>query len=89
MRAFYPWPGGYTTWRGKQLKITGAMACPEEAATTAGKVLSPSPHRAGFAVATGAGTLVASRVQMEGKKEMTAAEFLKGQRDFIGAVLPN
>ena len=89
VRAFYPWPGCYTTWRGKQLKITGAVACPEEADATAGKVLSESPRQAGFAVATGAGMLAVSRVQMEGKREMAAAEFLKGQRDFIGAVLPN
>ena len=89
VRAFYPWPGCYTTWRGKQLKITGAVACPGEAAATAGKVLSEYPHQAGFDVATGAGTLAVSRVKMEGKREMAAAEFLKGQRDFIGAVLPN
>ena len=27
-------------------------------------------------------------VQLEGKQAMSAAEFLRGQRDFIGAVLP-
>ena len=28
-------------------------------------------------------------VQLEGKREMTSGEFLRGQRDFIGAVLPS
>lgn len=89
VRAFYPWPGCYTTWRGKQLKITEAVPFPEEEPVKPGKVLPVSTQRGGFAVATGKGTLAASRVQIEGKREMSAAEFLKGQREFIGAVLPN
>jgi methionyl-tRNA formyltransferase len=89
VRAFYPWPGCYTTWRGKQFKITGAVALPEGELAQAGKVLCVSPDNAGPVIATGAGTLVVSRVQMEGRREMSAAEFLKGQRDFIGTVLPN
>jgi hypothetical protein len=28
-------------------------------------------------------------VQLEGKQALSAAEFLRGQRDFIGAVLPS
>jgi hypothetical protein len=28
------------------------------------------------------------RVQLEGKQVLSAADFLRGQRDFIGAVLP-
>ena len=36
VRALYPWPGCFTTWRGKQLKITAAMAYPEEETATAG-----------------------------------------------------
>jgi methionyl-tRNA formyltransferase len=89
VRAFYPWPGCYTTWRGRQLKITGAVVLPERESAVAGKVLSASTYRAGPVIATGAGMLAVSRVQMEGKREMTAAEFLKGQRDFIGTVLPS
>jgi len=28
------------------------------------------------------------RVQLEGKRAMSGAEFLRGQRQFIGAILP-
>jgi methionyl-tRNA formyltransferase len=39
-------------------------------------------------ISTGDGILGVVRIQLEGKREMSAAEFLRGQRDFIGAVLP-
>jgi methionyl-tRNA formyltransferase len=40
-------------------------------------------------VETGDGVLGLIRLQLEGKKELAAAEFLRGQRDFIGALLPS
>ncbi len=92
VRALYPWPGGYTRWRGKVLKITEAV--PLQAAETdeIGQVIALTPAgegaQAGFAVSTGDGVLGVLRVQLEGKQAMPAAEFLKGQRQFIGAVLP-
>ena len=39
------------------------------------------------AVRTGEGLLGLVRVQPEGKREMTAADFCAGHRDFIGSVL--
>jgi methionyl-tRNA formyltransferase len=38
-------------------------------------------------VKTGDGVLGLIEVQMEGKREMTAEEFVRGQRDFIGGNL--
>jgi methionyl-tRNA formyltransferase len=43
---------------------------------------------AAFGVNTGDGVLGVSRVQLEGKRAISAAEFLRGQREFIGAILP-
>jgi methionyl-tRNA formyltransferase len=40
-----------------------------------------------FGVNTGDGVLGILRVQLEGKQAMSAAEFLRGQRQFIGAIL--
>ncbi len=88
VRAFYPWPGCYTTWRGKQLKIIEAMAIPGEGSLEAGLVAALPGKGVGLGIGTGEGVLSVLRVQMEGKKAMSAAEFLRGQRDFIGAVLP-
>ena len=45
--------------------------------------------RGGFGIGSGDGVLDILRVQLEGKQALSAAEFLRGQRDFIGAVLPS
>ncbi len=44
---------------------------------------------AAFGVGTGDGVWAVQKVQLEGKRAMPAGEFLRGQRDFIGAALPN
>jgi methionyl-tRNA formyltransferase len=89
VRAFYPWPGCYTTWRGKQLKILEAAVLPGEGTCEAGRVTVLPGHEEGLGIGTGEGVLSVLRVQLEGKKAMSAAEFLRGQRDLIGAVLPS
>jgi methionyl-tRNA formyltransferase len=40
-------------------------------------------------IGTGDGILGVLRLQMEGRRAMSAEEFLRGQRDFVGAVLPD
>jgi methionyl-tRNA formyltransferase len=60
----------------------------EASTARAGEVVALN-SKSGFGVATGDGVLGVYRVQMEGKKEMSAGEFLRGQREFIGAVLPS
>jgi methionyl-tRNA formyltransferase len=89
VRAFYPWPGCYTTWRGKLLKIAEAVPIEQEVSTTAGKVMALTDADVPIGVGTGEGILGILKVQMAGKKVMTSAEFLRGQRDFIGAELPS
>ena len=89
VRAFNPWPVCYTTWRGKQLKILEAAVMPGESRQGAGQVTALSGHEAAAGIGTGEGVLGVKKVQLEGKKVMTSAEFLRGQRDFIGAVLPD
>ncbi|MFO8009357.1 MAG: methionyl-tRNA formyltransferase [Dehalococcoidia bacterium] len=85
IRAYYPWPGGFTMWKGKVLKILGAMPLPVDRNIEPGRVVVPG-HRTGFPVAVecGKGVLGLSSVQLEGKKPMSATEFLRGQRGFIG-----
>jgi len=88
VRAFDPWPGCYTRWRGRSLKIIEAAPLAGEQAAEVGRVVALN-SKSGFGVATGDGILRVYRVQMEGKKAMPAEEFLRGQREFIGAVLPS
>jgi len=90
VRAFHPWPGCYTKWRGKQLKIIEAVPLTSETRLEAGCVVALTPAREGalFGIYTGDGILGVLRVQLEGKQAMSAAEFLRGQKQFIGATLP-
>ncbi len=91
VRAFRAWPGCYTRWQGRQLKIIEAVPLPAESAFGVGQVValtSATESRATFGVSTGEGILGVLKVQLEGKRAMSAAEFLRGQRQFIGAILP-
>ena len=93
VRAFQPWPGCYTKWRGRRLKIIEVVPLPEERTYDVGQVVTLAPAAecsgAAFGVCTGDGTLGVLKVQPEGKRAMSAAEFLRGQRQFIGTILPN
>ena len=92
VRAFNPWPGCYTLWRGRRLKIIEAVPLLGEATVEAGQVVALTSameeSAAAFGVSTGEGALGVLRVQLEGKQAISATEFLRGQRQFIGAMLP-
>lgn len=91
VRAFQPWPGAYTTWKGSLLKV---LACEPIAAPVEGEpgrvLLAPDPRRPGVslpAVQTGQGLLVLRTVQLEGRRPLEASEFLRGERDFANSSL--
>lgn len=88
IRAFHPWPGGYTYWEGKILKIIEATPLPEKMNGAPGTVvtLSSSPNAA-IGVITGSGVLGLRRIQQEGKRETPADEFARGHRGFVGTKL--
>jgi methionyl-tRNA formyltransferase len=75
IRAFTPWPGGWTMLDGKVLKIWRAEVA--EGTAPAGTVLAA---RGTLEVACGQGALRLLELQPEGKRRMTAAEFLGGHR---------
>jgi methionyl-tRNA formyltransferase len=88
VRAYYPWPGTYSIWQGKRLKINEAI--PLEIAHTGqpGKVvILPPGSPAAVGIETGVGVLGLLRIQLEGKQEASAEEFIRGQRSFIGSSL--
>jgi len=92
VRAFQPWPGCYTRWRGRQLKVIEAVPLPGERALEGGQVVVPTKateSKAAFGVSTGDGILGILKIQLEGKRAISAAEFLRGQRQFIGVILPS
>jgi methionyl-tRNA formyltransferase len=88
VRAFQPWPGCYTAWRGKVLKVIEAVPLP--GVGEVGKVVAiKGSQSVTVGVQTGEGILGLLRVQLEGKQVMAAEDFVRGQRDFIGALLPS
>lgn len=86
IRAHNPWPGSWTTWNELRLKIIGVKVS-NEAPTWLkhGSVFQTSDGL--LAVRCANGSIVLEILQSEGKKEMTAAEFLRGQPMFLGAKL--
>ncbi|MBE9501983.1 MAG: methionyl-tRNA formyltransferase [Chloroflexi bacterium] len=88
VRAFYPWPSCYTWWQGKMLKVLEAIALPGGGEPGRVSALAPDAGAA-LGVETGDGILGLLRVQLEGRKAMSAEEFSRGQRGFAGAILPS
>ena len=87
VRAFNPWPGCYTYWQGKQLKIIEVVPLSAEKRHEIGEVVALDKAGVVFGVSTGDGVLGILKVQLEGKRVMSAGEFLRGQRQLIGATL--
>lgn len=85
IRAFTPWPGTSTTWRGKTLKILQA----EPLATThnhpPGKIIPLK--NSGIAVTTPLGLLRLLSVQLEGRRPSNIADFIHGYPDFTNSTL--
>jgi len=89
VRAYQPWPECYTFWRGKQFKILEAVPLDMQATDAVGQLIALDRKNTTFGVSTGEGVLSVLTVQLEGKRVMSAAEFLRGQRDWAGMVLPS
>ena len=73
VRAFNPWPVAETRWEDRQLRVW----CAEPAVAVVGapgQVLEAAGAR--IVVATGEGALALTRVQLAGRRAMSAAEFL-------------
>ena len=90
-RAFTPWPGLYTQWEGKGLKLLDVAVLPESAGGStdllSGTVTDMGVPDMPVAVATADGMLGLKTVQLEGRRAVSAAEFLRGFPGIIGAHL--
>lgn len=91
IRAYQPWPGTYTWWRGSLLKVLQAEALPGAVVgAEPGQVVDLEGHqREPIVVATGEGLLLLQRVQLEGKRPVDMEEFLRGHAGFTGSRLPS
>ncbi|MCW5851815.1 MAG: methionyl-tRNA formyltransferase [Anaerolineae bacterium] len=82
VRAYQPWPGAYTLWRGEPLKVLKASVVAGQGEP--GRVVMV---QGGVAVATGAGLLRLDEVQPAGRRPMPGKAFVNGAKDFIGSHL--
>lgn len=89
VRAFYSWPGAFTHWRGKPLRILRAFAAGEGWQDRTSGMLPGTVIAApdGPAVVTGSGVLHLLEVQSAGKRPMLADAFARGARGFVGDCL--
>lgn len=84
VRGFKPWPGTFTSIGGKMLRIHGAKVSSIAADGKPGGVIEAG---GALVVACGSGALELTEVQLEGKKKMSAADFLRGHRIEKGVML--
>ena len=77
IRGFNPWPSAYTRLGDKTLKIWAADVCEkQEPESQPGTVTEVAKQD--FTVACGEGALKITELQLQGKKRMDAAAFLRG-----------
>ena len=86
VRGLIPWPGAYTSFRGKRLHIWRAEAVAAGGLAPASGTISTEGKR--LAVACGQQSrLLLHEVQIEGRKRLSAREFMNGTRVESGEIL--
>ena len=90
VRAYTPWPGAFTFWEQRRLKIVKARPLPpsapeaEEPYGPPGTVVQINDHPV---ATTGDGHLQLDQLQVAGKRVLSGVEFVRGRPDFVGASL--
>jgi methionyl-tRNA formyltransferase len=84
LRGFQPWPGAFTIFRGKTLQVHRAQPMQHAGALTSGELVVE-----GIRLLVGCGQQAESaleliEIQLEGKRRMTAQEFINGYRPKSG-----
>lgn len=81
LRGFQPWPGAYTLFRGKNLKIIAAKPVTDASAIPGGELRIAGEK---LLVGCSSGTVLELiQLQPEGKKAITAREFVSGYRPAV------
>lgn len=86
IRAFDPWPGAFTFYSGKKWGIWKAeIVGSSMPSSEPGEIMDAGPD--GIVVKTGNAALKITEMQAEGKKRMTAREYLRGNTVSTGIML--
>jgi len=87
LRGFQPWPGAFTSFRGKTLQVHRAQPLQDALSFGPGEI---AVEKSRLLVGCGKGkehihtTLELIEIQLEGKRQMTAQEFINGYRPKSG-----
>jgi len=84
LRGFQPWPGAYTSFRGKQLVISSARVVANAGTLQPGSLLADNNR---LLAGCNGSFLELLEVQPEGKKRMAARDFINGYRPQPGEKL--
>lgn len=76
VRGLYPWPGTYSRLDNKNVKIFKVLPGSEATTGKPGEIVDVKKDA--LEVATGAGTILITELQLEGKKRMPVKDFLLG-----------
>jgi methionyl-tRNA formyltransferase len=89
VRAYTPWPGTYTFWEGKRLKILAGYPLHADLDLAPGVVRDAhsAEKAAPFVIGTGKGAYAPTRLQLEGRQAVDAEAFLNGAPGFVGSTL--
>ncbi|OOY36144.1 methionyl-tRNA formyltransferase [Solemya velum gill symbiont] len=82
VRAFNPWPVAWTGYNGNKLRVWQGHERECDAEGVAGEVIAADKN--GIVVQCGSGQLVIERLQLPGKRAMSAADFLNAH-NILGA----
>ena len=85
LRGFDPWPGIYTLFRGRRLRIGSARPVAGESSRPGQLLLSEGKP----SVDCGSGRLVLERLQLEGRRMISALDFVRGCRPGQNEILGN
>ena len=88
VRGLQPWPGGYTFYKEKQLKIFSTeIVLLETETSSAGTIIEI--NKQGFIITTGKEYLLVKEVQLSGSKRMDVVSFIRGHSLKVGYQLPS
>lgn len=90
IRASYPWPKAYTSYKGGQLflcSVSGSAFTLDERCTEDPGTVVALDKKRGLKIATEDYYIYVNRLQAPSRKEMDAISFVNGDRSVIGSVL--
>jgi methionyl-tRNA formyltransferase len=87
IRGVYPWPGAFTTFKNKYLKIHRAKIKDISSKTKPGEIIDIDQE--GIIVGCKQGAIILQEIQLEGKRKILARQFIQGYNVSKGMILGN